>query len=287
MNSKTQSVNDARKYITGELSGLYPDTEIISLLRIILTHATGKEYVKLFSGGDNLISASDWDKISKICADLKQYKPIQYIIGETEFYGLRLKVNKHTLIPRQETEEMVHLIVRENMPGELKVLDIGTGSGAIAISLAINLKNPVVTATDISANALAVAGENAFLNGCKIIFIHDDICKPAIGRNEIFDIIVSNPPYVRESEKQLMSKNVLAFEPGISLFVPDSDPLKYYRPVLDFADTHLTTGGKVYLEINEVLGKEMVTLTGSHQLTSVRLHKDINGKDRIITAVKA
>ncbi len=287
MNSKIQTVNDARKHITVELSDLYPDTEILSFQRIILSHVTGKEYVKLFSGENNLISVSDWDKISKICVDLKQYKPIQYIIGETEFFGLRLKVNKNTLIPRQETEEMVDLIIKENKPEGLKVLDIGTGSGAIAISLAINLKNPVVTASDISADALTVARENAFLNGCDIAFIHDDICKPALGKSELFDIIVSNPPYVRESEKQLMSENVLAFEPGISLFVPDSDPLKYYRSILGFAESHLTPGGIVYLEINEALGQEMVTLIAGYQFTGIRLNKDINGKDRIITAFKA
>ncbi len=286
MNAKTHTVNSAREYIREELTGLYSDTEIISLQRIILSHATGKEYARLFSGTDNLVPESGWDKISKICADLKLYKPIQYIIGETEFYGYKLKVNKYTLIPRQETEEIVDLIVKENRTEGLKVIDIGTGSGAIAISLALNLEKPVVTASDISAEALLVAEENATLNSCKITFLLDDIFKPVLDENKTFDIIVSNPPYVRESEKQLMSENILSFEPGTALFVPDSDPLIFYRFILSFSEKHLTSGGAIYLEINEALGEEMVALTKSYQFTSVKLINDINEKNRIITACK-
>ena len=217
--------------------------------------------VKMLLEPDLRLSESEMLKIHFAVKDLLKYKPIQYVIGETEFCDLRFKLNENVLIPRPETSELVRMIADScKLSAVGNILDIGTGSGCIAISLAKMLPQSQVFAMDISEKALDVAKENAANNNENVIFIHDDILSL---RNDIetkFDIIVSNPPYVREMEKTDMHDNVLNWEPHGALFVSDDDPMIFYKSILEFSKTHLNENGQVWLEINEFLGKEMLSL---------------------------
>lgn len=279
-----QSIKSARKYISDKLSSIYPREEVSALTKIILLETTDLSATELLAESGRQLTANTWDKIKKICAELKDKRPIQYILGKTDFYGLELKVNKHTLIPRQETEELVDLIIRENKSPGLKVLDIGTGSGAIAIALCLNLLEPGVSATDISEDALKIARENCIMHKCKIVFKKNNILENRPLRKEMLDIVVSNPPYVRESEKGSMHDNVLDYEPHSALFVPDSDPLKYYRAIGNSAMLLLKPGGSIYLEINEALSNETGDLISEIGFNSISIIRDLNNKDRILKA---
>jgi release factor glutamine methyltransferase len=281
-----QTIKDIRKYIAGELKDIYPETEIRSLSEMIILYALDINKISLFSDLKRPVSPPESESIKQLCNELKKGKPIQYVTGETLFYNCTLKVNPDVLIPRPETEELVDLIVRENRGFTGEITDIGTGSGCIAIALAVNLPCSSVTATDISAGALLTAEENARLNNAAINFVRADIFgadKSEIGKP---DIIVSNPPYIRESEKLLMHRNVLDFEPHEALFVPDDDPLVYYRAILNAAKIMLKPGSKIYFEINEAMGINLCRLMESYNYTGIQLIKDINGKDRIIKGVK-
>ena len=219
--------------------------------------------------------------------DLLKNKPIQYIIGETEFCDLKFKVNESTLIPRPETSELIMKIVESQKPkakSQKSILDIGTGSGCIAISLAKHIAGSKVYALDISEKALEIAKENAANNNIEVTFIHDDILSLRNNIDAKFDIIVSNPPYVRELEKAEMRDNVLNWEPHTALFVSDNDPLIFYRNILEFAKTHLNEKGEVWFEINEYLGKEMTELCKTMGFSDVEIHKDFRGKERVILA---
>ena len=218
--------------------------------------------------------------------DLLKNKPLQYVIGVTEFCDLKFKVNENVLIPRPETSELVHLITKSQQPtanSQQSILDIGTGSGCIAISLAKQLPQSQVYALDISEKALNVAKENANINNVDITFIHDDILSL---RNKIetkFDIIVSNPPYVRDLEKAEMRDNVLNWEPHNALFVSDDDPLIFYRNILLFAKNNLKENGEVWFEINEYLGKEMTDLCLEMGFSNVNIYKDFREKERFLS----
>ena len=221
--------------------------------------------------------------------DLLKNKPIQYIIGETEFCDLKFKVNENVLIPRPETSELVMNIVNRQKTKDkrqLSILDIGTGSGCIAISLAKNIPGSKVYALDISEKALEVAKTNAFNNNVDITFIHDDILSLNNKIETKFDIIVSNPPYVRELEKAEMRDNVLNWEPHNALFVSDNDPLIFYRNILEFAKTNLNQDGEIWFEINEYLGKEMTVLCKEYGFSDVEIFKDFRGKERIVKVNK-
>jgi release factor glutamine methyltransferase len=279
-----QSIKSARKYISDKLSSIYPREEVSALTKIILLETTELSATELLAESGKLLPESTWDKIKKISSELKDKKPIQYILGKTEFYSVELKVNKHTLIPRQETEELVDLIIRENKKAGLNVLDIGTGSGAIAIALFMNLKDPGVSATDISEDALKIARENSAMHKCRIVFNRENILVSRPLKKGLFDIVVSNPPYVRESEKDDMHENVLAYEPHSALFVPDSDPLKFYRAIGKYARQSLKPGGSLYLEINEALAYETEALISDIGFISINIIKDLNNKDRILKA---
>ncbi|MBE9511912.1 MAG: peptide chain release factor N(5)-glutamine methyltransferase [Bacteroidetes bacterium] len=226
-------------------------------------------------------------KINEIINELKEYKPIQYILGETEFYGCDIKINQNTLIPRPETEELVRWILDETDGNRCKIFDIGTGSGCIAVALAKNNISAKVFASDHSEEALKVARENAGINNTDIIFFHFNINFPetsdVLG---LYDIIVSNPPYVTESEKRQMKKNVLKYEPHDALFVPDSDPLIFFRVILEFAQSKLQSGGNIFFEINERFGKQMIQLLEKFNYHNIILRKDINNKDRMIKGIK-
>jgi release factor glutamine methyltransferase len=233
------------------------------------------------------MSESELLKFNFAIKDLKNNKPIQYILGKTEFYGLPFRVNPHVLIPRPETEELVDLIIRENKGNTLRILDIGTGSGCIPITLKKHLTAAEIHALDVSAEAIQVARENAELNEASLQFWHYDIRNEGKGWKEgLFDLIVSNPPYVLLAEKTGMEARVLNHEPALALFVEEGDPLFFYRRIMAFASLFLNAGGKLYLEINRALGKEMTGLLKKSGYTDIQLYKDLNGNDRILRASK-
>jgi release factor glutamine methyltransferase len=282
------TVQNTIKFIKSELNLHYPKTEISSFIKIIFS-----EYLKLDAGGiivneDKIISEENLVLLQKAIERLKTFEPIQYIIGNSYFYGLTFFVNKSVLIPRPETEELVEMIVKSHKVHQntLKILDIGTGSGCIAVSLAKFLKNSEVFAIDNSPEALKVAKKNAFENGVEIFFIEDDILNPKSIINDMqFDIIVSNPPYVTDSEKPLMQPNVLNFEPDSALFVPDDNPLIYYKKISEFAQKKLNLNGNLYFEINQNYGRELIDLMNQiFPKSKLILIKDLSGNDRFIHA---
>jgi release factor glutamine methyltransferase len=224
-------------------------------------------------------------EIDHIISELKLNKPIQYIVGRTEFYNLNFYITAGVLIPRPETEELVNLIINENNKGFFKILDIGTGSGCIAISLAKNLPGSVIYATDISDEALSLTRKNCKLNNIDIQLFQHDILIDNSPLDEAFDIITSNPPYVRECEKKYMQPNVLEYEPHRALFVPDNDYLLFYRKISDFSVSHLNHNGKIYFEINESFGNEVALLLEEKGFSEISIKKDINNKDRMVRAV--
>lgn len=268
-------------FFLDQLKGLYPAEEVEGLIFYAFNHIMGFTRNQLLTEKDKHINESDLLIFFRIIRELKEHKPIQYILEEADFYNLKFKVNEHVLIPRPETEELVDWIIRDNKNKSLKILDIGTGSGCIAISIKKNIKDADVYAMDISKDALAVAKENANKNGVEINFIPDDILKPKT--DATFDIIVSNPPYVKKEESKLMNKNVLDFEPHLALFVNDQDPLLFYKAIITFAKDHLSGAGSLYFEINESYGNEMEKLLSGEGFNSI-LKKDLSGKDRMIKA---
>lgn len=264
----------------------YGRGEANAMIRLIFHHIKGWDASDLVIHEADEVAESVHASIEKILAKLADHEPIQYILGETYFYGLRLHVEPGVLIPRPETEEMVDMIVkRYGAREDLVVLDIGTGSGAIAIALSRNLPFSKVTAIDKSEKALAVARKNAVDLKAKINFIHEDVMayspQPAS-----FDLIVSNPPYVDESEKKDMDRNVLDYEPAEALFVPDSDPLVYYRRIADVARRGLRPGGSLWLEINPRHAAELSSLLLADGFADVELIKDVHGSERFCSCMR-
>jgi len=270
------------QYINSELADLYPVSEIEGYTRIIFEAVCGMSFTEQVVKRLEKISATDFERIEAIILRLKNYEPIQYILGETEFYGLKLKVNPSVLIPRPETEELVQWITKSNFPGNSIILDIGTGSGCIALALKSQLKNAEVFGVDISDNALEVARQNALKNSLDVVFFQSDILKWNEFEWKSFDIIISNPPYIRESEKQHMHSNVLNYEPETALFVTDVDPLIFYRTIAAFAKINLAKSGLLFFEINENLGFEMNELLVDFGFYDIEIRKDINGKNRMV-----
>ncbi|WP_396159218.1 peptide chain release factor N(5)-glutamine methyltransferase [Flavobacterium sp.] len=282
-----------------ELSSLYDEHEIDSFFYIIVEKLNGLKRIDLALNPEKVLDGIHLKKWKSIVLDLKTQKPIQYILGETEFYGAPFLVNENTLIPRPETEELVELIIKQNPKSEippepkvngaklnskLKILDIGTGSGCIAISLAKNISNADVFAIDVSEEALVIAKMNAAINKTDVTFLLDNILK-IVDLEQQFDIIVSNPPYVRNIEKAEIKPNVLAYEPHLALFVDDMDALLFYRKIGQLAKKNLNPNGKLYFEINQYLGKETVELLEDLGFKNVELKKDIYGNDRMISAI--
>jgi release factor glutamine methyltransferase len=225
-------------------------------------------------------------RITGICSELKKGRPLQYILGYTEFYNCTIHVDRNTLIPRPETEELVDLIIKENRGFAGLILDVGTGSGCIAVALAINLPATSVKGFDISEGAIKKARENATLNKARVTFLVADIFNPDAGLFPGTGLIVSNPPYIRESEKKQMAANILGHEPPAALFVPDSDPLVYYKAIIELATHILVPPGKVYFEINEAMGKPLSELLIKSGYSSVEIIKDLNDKERIIKGLR-
>ena len=279
-----------RTYFNSELSGYYPDTEIASFFYILSENILKLKRVDIALNVYQVVSKKKYDRFRSAVERLKNHEPIQYIIAETEFYGLPLKVNNNVLIPRPETEELVDLILNSvDKKDNLKILDIGTGSGCIAISLAKNLPHVKVYALDVSPEAIEVAKENAKLNNVDVHFIEADIlsvCHSALDAESTFDIIVSNPPYVRELEKAEIKNNVLENEPHLALFVEDDDALQFYKAICQFTVHTLSKNGLLFFEINEYLGSEMIELLKEYSFKNIELKKDIFRKDRMIKTRK-
>jgi len=282
MGMKLQTLRDIRTCLSGELRGVYPEPEINALASIIIKTIPDIKKLHQIYDPDQPLSSESVKRIIIIIKELRKGKPIQYILGYTDFYNCFIRVTSATLIPRQETEELADLIIKENKSFNGSIIDIGTGSGCIAIALAKNLTDSLITGTDNSSDAIDVARSNADINKVKINFMQEDIFNPDKLLSIKAGIIVSNPPYVRNSEKSFMHRNILDYEPAAALFVDDSDPLKYYRSILETAKKILLPGGKVYCEINEALGKEMLYLFEEFKYTETVLVRDMNGKDRFI-----
>lgn len=278
------AVIQSEQYIKSALSANYPQTEIRSFWLLILEHLTGLSRTDILLNKNKELSEIQKEEFKTIVARLEKMEPIQYILGETEFYSLPFKVDNRVLIPRSETEELVDWILKDNAQSNGNILDIGTGSGCIAVSLAKNLAHATVFAIDVSNDAIDLASENARLNEVRIDFLHRDALADNLADTipEHFDIIVSNPPYVCNSEKEAMSENVLDNEPHLALFVHDNDPLIFYRQIAYFAKEKLNPGGRIYFEINQAFGPETVHLLEENGFSNVELRKDIYGRDRMV-----
>jgi release factor glutamine methyltransferase len=286
MGANLHTIKDIRLFLSQELNGLYQEPEISALTNIVIKTLLGVTKLHQIYLNDQKVTPKQAERCTEICKELKTGKPLQYILGETIFYDCRIMVTSATLIPRQETEELVHHIIKENKDFKGNIIDFGTGSGCIAIALAANLPGSVITGFDISDEALEVARENADLNNVKVSFQKRDILDFDYTTVSKAGIIISNPPYVRDSEKNLMSKNVLDFEPHQALFVNDTDPLVFYRAILSIAVNVLLKGGHIWFEINEALGNPVVELLASFGYINIGVIKDINGKERIIKGSK-
>ena len=291
MKISSNLVRDCRKYYASELEKIYNSNEANALIMILLEHYFNIDRVKIAMEPELRLSESELLTLHFAVKELLKNKPIQYIIGETEFCGLRFMVEDGVLIPRPETEEMVKMIAnsvgtRRATSVHCSILDIGTGSGCIAISLAKLLKDSTVTAVDVSEKALEIAKKNAEANDVNVNFILDDILNPKNQEliDNQYDIIVSNPPYVCESEKIEMRANVLDYEPSTALFVPDNDPLIFYRKILEFAQKTLKPAGEIWFEINEKFGEEMKNLCLEKGFKNVEIIKDFRERDRILKA---
>jgi len=286
MGVKIQTIKDIRFYLAKELTGVYKEQEIRALAHIIIKTVTGITKLHQLYDSGYLLTSEEAQKIIEFTAELKTGRPVQYILGETIFYNCTIKVNSSTLIPRPETEELVDLVIKENKEYKGNIIDFGTGSGCIAIALSANLPFSSVTGVEISDDAISIARENAVLNNVNVSFIKSDIFNFDQEAVSKAGIIVSNPPYVRNSEKVQMGRNVLDFEPHLALFVTDSDPLVYYKAILNLADKILLPEGRLYLEINENMGRSMIQLLKSYEYTEIEVVPDINDKERIIKGRK-
>ena len=286
MGANLLTKRDLRLFILEELDKIYQEPELTAIAGIIIKTILNAKTLHEVSLSEEAISESQAERTLNICRELKTGKPLQYVLGETFFYNCIIKLNSSTLIPRPETEELVDLIIKENNKFAGHIIDFGSGSGCIAIALKANFPGSVVTGTDISEEAVKIALENALVNNVNVRFIRSDIFNFEYDIVENANIIVSNPPYVRNSEKILMSRNVLEFEPHEALFVPDEDPLIFYNEILKIAEKKLLPEGLVYFEINEALGQQMISLLTYYGYTSVKIVDDINRRQRIIKGRK-
>ena len=266
------------------LADIYPTKEIEGFIRLSFEEVLGFSTTDLITKKEEEVSESEMLWLFRIVKALKTQEPIQYILGKTEFYGLSINVAPGVLIPRQETEELVDWIIKEH-PNAEKILDIGTGSGCIALALKKGLPKAEITAWDISEDALEFARGNAMQNKLNVFFEKIDILNGTLDQaQEKYDLVVSNPPYVTMNEKKTLDRNVIDYEPHEALFVPDDDPLVFYRAIGSFALQHLAEGGSVYFEINEHLGPQVVGLLKEVGFQNIVFRMDLSGKDRMISA---
>ena len=293
------TIKQYREHFNESLKLLYPTSEIDSFFFLILEEYMDLKRIDVVLKSDFYLDKKSLNLMQIATKQLEQEIPIQYIIGKTEFFGLPFNIKKEVLIPRPETEELVEQVLKEvsltkicktttdetTNEKQLKILDIGTGSGCIAISLKKQLPSSKISAMDVSDKALHIAKKNAVLNKVDINFIHLDILKTN-NLDQLYDVIVSNPPYVRELEKKEMKNNVLNNEPHLALFVDNKNPLLFYNKIAELAENFLTKNGQIHFEINQYLGKETIKLLAEKGFKNIQLKKDIFGNDRIISAFK-
>ncbi len=298
------TLKNFRTYFTDTLKEIYPKTEIDTFFFLLIEEKLNLRRVDSVMQPDFLIPDAILSELKIILKRLQKEEPIQYILGNTEFYGLPFKVNKNTLIPRPETEELVEWVLKEvtklqsdkvakldidvistiNKEKTLSILDIGTGTGCIPIYLAKNLSDVQISAIDVSSKALEVARQNATLNKVDVSFLEMDILETRELPQQ-YNLIVSNPPYVRELEKVEISNNVLENEPHLALFVKDDNPLIFYSKIADLAKSNLKKDGLLFFEINQYLGKETVEMLKQKGFNMVELKKDLFGNDRMVKAI--
>jgi release factor glutamine methyltransferase len=275
--------------IRRQLAGQYPVTEIESFIRILFGNYLNMNSLQIYLSHDHELPPGAEPQIRAAIDDLKKYRPIQYILGETEFYGFKFEVTPDVLIPRPETEELVDWVLHEyDKNAALSIVDIGAGSGCIAVALAAGFRNAGVWAVDISEAALAVARRNTLKNRVKVHFLQKDVLKDDLTDFEpaSLDVIVSNPPYVTLPEKRQIQPNVLEYEPHQALFTPGHDALIFYKRIAAFGTKGLKPHGKVFFEINEAFPAEVAEILKQHGYSDIVTRKDINGKWRMISAQK-
>ena len=272
------------RHIREALHGVYADAEALSLAKMLLVEVFGFSTLELYAGKDRSFSEKEQELLDDIDCRLQKHEPIQYIIGRENFMGLVFHVDENVLIPRPETQELVSWIIEDYQSDEsIRILDIGTGSGCIPISLAKQLSKAEVESWDISEGALEVASRNSERNGVKVLLRQKDVLKAAPEGN-LYDVIVSNPPYITNKEKTDMEANVLDWEPSLALFVPDEDPLLFYRKIAQLGCDMLKEGGSLYFEINRAYGEETVLMLKELGYAQIELKKDTWGNDRMIKA---
>lgn len=277
------TIQQAYHFLQQQLSTIYDNDEANNIADLVIEHITGYKKLGRITHKDLSLSEQQTALFNILIKELLTQKPVQYVLGEAWFYEMKFFVNEHVLIPRPETEELVELVTSYKLPSA-SILDIGTGSGCIPITLKKKLPKTEITAIDVSAEALAVAKRNAANLHADINFKElDFLNEQSWNELDCYDVIVSNPPYIKQSESASMHTNVLSFEPHIALFVTDDDVLLFYRKIALFGKTHLTTNGKIFVEINEALGAETIALFESYGYTAT-LKKDMQQKDRMIVA---
>lgn len=282
------TIKKYREYFINSLEDLYPIEELQSIFYLLASKYLNLSRIDIALQLDDTLTSDEEINFNQAIDRLKIYEPVQYILEETEFFGYPFLVNKQVLIPRPETEELVAWIIEDVKEKETTLLDIGTGSGCIAISLAKKLNDPSVTAIDVSKEAIDVAKKNSAQNHTKIEFMEVDVLhfKDNVELqqklNSKFDIIVSNPPYVRIKEQELMRPNVLKHEPDLALYVANETPLLFYKKIVQLSNLYLKAGGRLYFEINEYLGNELKKMLMEEGFKHVQIKKDMFGKDRMI-----
>lgn len=278
-------MNKIVAYIRSRLQPYYTAEEVSALSRIVCCDLLGQAPTDYYLGKDIVLSPKKEQELEDILQRLSRFEPLQYIEGRTLFLGRELLVAPGVLIPRPETEELVELMLKE-IPADARILDVGTGSGCIAISLAKELPDALVTAWDVSPEALSVARANARKLQSNVRFVECDVLACQVDEVGLYDVIVSNPPYVTEAEKADMEPNVLQWEPSLALFVPDDDPLRFYRRIAVLGRDMLVDGGRLYFEINRAYGREMVEMLRTVGYVGVRVEKDLSQNDRFVIAEK-
>lgn len=278
-------MNKIVAYIRSRLQPYYTAEEVSALSRIVCCDLLGQAPTDYYLGKDIVLSPKKEQELEDILQRLSRFEPLQYIEGRTLFLGREFWVAPGVLIPRPETEELVELMLKE-IPADARILDVGTGSGCIAISLAKELPDALVTAWDVSPEALSVARANARKLQADVRFVECDVLACQVDKAGLYDVIVSNPPYVTEAEKADMEPNVLQWEPSLALFVPDDDPLRFYRRIAVLGRDMLADGGRLYFEINRAYGREMVEMLRTMGYVRVRVEKDLSQNDRFVIAEK-
>lgn len=271
------------RYIRTELERCYSVQEATCLSRIICCEILGQNAVDYYLGKDIILSSKEEQELNGILSRLHDFEPIQYVQGYVNFMGHRFRVAPGVLIPRPETEELVKIMLKA-IPEDARILDVGTGSGCIAVSLSKELPDAQVVACDVSEEALSIARGNNEALQASVRFVLCNVLTYLPSREDRYDVIVSNPPYVLEKERKEMERNVLDWEPSLALFVPDADPLRYYRRIAELGQEMLVEGGKLYFEINRAFGEATVAMLCEQGYANARILKDISGNDRFVLA---